>query len=61
MSTFQDFERWLLGFADVVGQFTDYQKLRVSRVTTPSKLCGGAKCLLINARRCPVILGIDNL
>ena len=36
---------------------TEYQQLRVSRITTPAKLCGGKKCLLINAKRCPVVFG----
>ena len=52
-----DFERWLKGFADQIAQMSDYQQLRVSRITTPAKMCGGNKCLLIYAKRCPVVYG----
>ena len=47
-----------MGFADEIGKLEAHQQLRVSRITTPTKICGGRKCLLINPRLCPVILGI---
>ena len=40
---------------------TDYQKLRVCRITTPSKICGGMRCLLVNSKRFPVIFGMKFL
>ena len=40
---------------------SDYQQLRVSRITTPAKMCGGKKCLLIYAKRCPVVFGNNDL
>ena len=52
-----DFERWLIAFGEEISKMTSYQQLRVSRITTPAKLCGGQKCLLINAKRCPVVFG----
>ena len=55
--TIIDFERWLIGFGEELEKMTDYQQLRVSRITTPSKICGGQKCLLINTKRCPVVFG----
>ena len=56
---FIDFERWIQAFSAVVEQMSDYQRLRVSRITTPSKLCGGLKCLLIYPKKCPVVLGVN--
>ena len=47
-----------MGFAEEIGKLEVHQQLRVSRITTPTKICGGRKCLLINPRLCPVILGI---
>ena len=47
-----------MGFAEEIGKMAAHQQLRVSRITTPTKICGGRKCLLINPRLCPVILGI---
>ena len=53
-----DLERWLESFAVEIGKMTPHQQLRVSRITTPTKICGGRKCLLIHTKLCPVILGI---
>ena len=52
-----DFERWLFAFGAEVEKMTVYQKLRVTRITTPNKICGGMRCLLVNSKRCPVALG----
>ena len=38
---FKDFERWLFGFGEVIRKMEEHQKLRVSRITTPNKICGG--------------------
>ena len=54
---FKDFERWLFGFGEVIRKMEEHQKLRVSRITTPNKICGGMRCLLVNSRRCPVVFG----
>ena len=45
-------------FASSLTTMTDYQRLRVARLSTPLKECEGQLCLMIAKKNCPVLGGI---